>query len=365
MAEGGEKTEEPTPHRLREAREKGQISKSKEITTALLLVSSYMIFRYTGAFVWQQLVTMANGIFVLIPASFDFSLDFVVTLMVIAARGFFFAVLPLFAMGFMVAIIAEALQTGFVSSMDPLTPKVERINPLEGFKRMFSMTGMVELLKSIIKIAIVFWITFRALMEELPKVLTLTDLQPWDAIVIGGDICYKIAMRVGAFYVFIAVLDYFYRRWEYMKNLKMSHQEVKEEYKRLEGDPLVKQRIRDMQRAVAQQRMMGAVPSADVVVTNPTHLAVALQYDAAHMKAPTLLAKGENLVAEKIKQIADDNRVPIIENETLARSIYKSTNIGQEVPFEFYQAVAEVLAFVYKTKQKRAGRLKTSAVPPA
>ena len=360
MAEGGDKSEEPTPHRLREAREKGQVAKSREITTAFLLLFTYFLFRYLGEFMWKNLVEMAQSIFQLIPQAREFDLSFAGYLLLLGMRGMAFVVLPIFGIVFIAAFLAEAMQTGFVFAADPLSPKLERINPLEGFKRMFSLQGFVELIKSLLKIVIVFYIAWYAAKDDLPYIITLIETHPWQAVVLGGGIAYKIAIRVGLFYIAIAILDYLYRRWEYMRNLKMTKQEVKEEYKRLEGDPMVKQRMRDLQRQVAQQRMMSAVPQADVVVTNPTHLAVALKYDQSKMKAPVVLAKGERKIAEEIRRIAEMHEISVVQNELLARSIYRSTRVNQEIPSEFYQAAAEVLAYVYKIKRDRVARKKAS-----
>jgi flagellar biosynthetic protein FlhB len=359
----GDKTEEPTPHRLKEARDKGQVAKSKEVTTAFLLISSYLVLRYIGEFVWLQLSEMMKAIFEQIPNAYEFNMGFAGHVLLIGLRGLAFAVAPIFGVTFVVAVLAESLQTGFVAAVDPLTPKLERINPLEGFKRMFSLQGFVELIKSILKIMIVFWIAWSAAKDELPHVISLMDANPWEAVKVGGSIAYNIAIRVGIFYLFVAILDYLYKRWEYMRNLKMTKQEIKEEYKRLEGDPLIKQRMRDLQRAAAQQRMMASVPGADVVVTNPTHLAVALSYDATQMKSPKLLAKGQNLIAQDIKKIAEEHFIPIIENETLARAIFRTTKVGTEIASELYQAVAEVLAFVYKIKKDRNAKKKQMLGP--
>lgn len=363
MAEqGGDKTEEPTPHRLREAREKGQVAKSKEITTAVLLLMTYVVMRYTGEFSWHELSSMAQGIFAQIPASAnEFSFSFTAYLLFIGLKAMAIALLPVLSIAFLAAIITEALQTGFVASGDPLSPKLERLNPLEGFKRIFSLQGFVELIKSLLKIIIVFYIAWLAVKDDLGAVIVLINGHPWDALVLGGSIAYNIAIRVGIFYIAIAILDYLYRRWEYMRGLKMTKQEIKEEYKRLEGDPQVKQRMRDLQRQVAYQRMMQSVPKADVVVTNPTHIAVALKYMQGKHKAPQLLAKGERKNAEEIKRIAEENEVPIVENEPLARSIYRTTKVGQEIPRELYQAVAEVLARVYKIKRDREAARKKFA----
>ncbi|MFA4844916.1 MAG: flagellar biosynthesis protein FlhB, partial [Candidatus Margulisiibacteriota bacterium] len=359
MGEGsGDKSEEPTPHRLREAREKGQVAKSKEVTTAVLLLLSYYLFRYLGEYMWRNLAEMAQAIFQLVPEAREFSLGLAGYLLLIGLRAMALVLLPIFVVGFIAALVAEALQTGFVVSLDPLSPKLERVNPLEGFKRMFSLQGLVELIKSLLKIIIVFYIAWYAVKDDLSYIIVLMEAHPWQALVLGGDIAYRIAMRVGLFYIAIAILDYLYKRWEYMKNLKMSRQEVKEEYKRLEGDPMVKQRMRDLQRQTAMSRMMSGVPQADVVVTNPTHLAVALKYDQAKMKAPLVLAKGERKVAEEIRRIAEAHEITIVQNEQLARAIYRSTPLYKEVPAEFYQATAEILAYVYKIKRDREIRRK-------
>ncbi|MFC1571481.1 flagellar biosynthesis protein FlhB [Candidatus Margulisiibacteriota bacterium] len=361
MGEGGDKTEEPTPHRLREAREKGQIAKSREITVAFVLLLSYFLFRYLGEFMWGNLTEMARVIYQLIPeATRNFNLFFAGYALLLGLRALALTVLPIFAIAWISTFLAEAMQTGFIFSADPLSPKIERLNPLEGLKKMFGLQGLVELVKSLIKIFIVFYISWYAVRDDLPYIVILIEARPWDTIVLGGSIAYKIATRIGLFYIIVAILDYLYRRWDYMRNLKMTRQEVKEEYKRLEGDPLVKQRMRDLQRQVAQQRMMSSVPQADVVVTNPTHIAVALKYNTGKMKAPLLLAKGVRKIAEEIRRIAEAHEISIAENEPLARSIYRTTKVNQEIPSQLYQAVAEVLAYVYKIKRERAARKKAS-----
>lgn len=356
--QAGDKSEEPTPHRLKEAREKGQVVKSKEITTAFLLMLSYVVLRFIGGFAWEELSGMVRAIYGLIPNIQDFGYGFVASALMIAMRTFALILTPLLGAVFVAAILIESLQTQGASSIDPLSPKLERINPLEGFKRMFGIQGLFELVKSLLKIIIVFWIAWSTASKELPFVVGLINAHPWEALAVGGSIAFNMAIRVSLFYIFIALLDYMYRRWEFMKNMRMTKQEIKEEYKRLEGDPHVKQRMRDLQRAMSNNRMMSSVPQADVVVTNPTHLAVAISYQAPKMKAPKLLAKGRFELAEQIKAIAEKNEVPIVENEELARAIYRSAKIGGEIPGELYQAVAEVLAFVYKLKKDRTKRHK-------
>jgi flagellar biosynthesis protein FlhB len=358
--QGGDKTEDPTPHRMREAREKGQIAKSREITVAFVLLLSYFFFKYLGVNMWINLSSTATVILQYIPEARNFNVAFAGYILLLGMRAIALVVLPIFGIAFFSTFIAEAMQTGFVFTMDPLSPKIEKLNPLQGFKKMFGLQGIVELIKSLLKIGIVFYISYTVGKEELPNIVLLIEAQPWDALALGASIAYKIAIRVGIFYIVVAVLDYMYKRWEFMKNLKMTKQEVKEEYKRLEGDPMVKQRMRDLQRQVSQQRMMSSVPQADVVVTNPTHIAVALKYKAKEMKAPLLLAKGERLIAEKIREIAEKYEISIVENEPLARSIYRTTKVNREVPADLYQAIAEVLAYIYKIKREREERKKAS-----
>ncbi len=354
--QAGDKTEEPTPHRLKEAREKGQVVKSKEVTTAFLLMLSYVVLRFVGGTIWTELSGMVRAIYDLIPNISDFGYGFVAAALMIALRAFALILAPLFGAVFIAAVLIEGLQTQGAASVDPLSPKLERINPIEGFKRMFGLQGLFELVKSLLKIAVVFWIAWSTASKDLPFVIGLINAHPWEAMAVGGSIAFNVAIRVSLFYIFVAILDYMYRRWEFMKNMRMTKQEIKEEYKRLEGDPHVKQRMRDLQRAMANNRMMSSVPQADVVVTNPIHLAVAISYQAQKMKAPKLLAKGRFELAEQIKMIAENNQVPIVENEELARAIYRSVKVGEEIPNELYQAVAEILAFVYKLKKDRVKR---------
>jgi flagellar biosynthetic protein FlhB len=228
------------------------------VTTAILLISSYVLFKYTGDFIWSTLTLTARDILAQIANINNFSLSFVGYILLIALRGLALSLAPIFGLTFLLALAVEALQTGFLFSLDPLSPKIERLSPGEGFKRMFSLQGFVELIKSILKIVIVFWIMWGAVKDDIPYIVILIESQPWDAVVLGGNIAYKVAMRVGIFYIAIAILDYLYKRWEYMRGLKMTKQEIKEEYKRLEGDPQIKQRMRDLQRQVAYQRMMAA-----------------------------------------------------------------------------------------------------------
>lgn len=353
--QAGDKTEEPTPHKLREARKKGQIVKSKEVTTAFLLLSSYYVLKANAPMMWEEINKYLYFNYSFISKPLTASIFGV--LLTQAVFTFFKVLTPLFLTILGVAVLAEILQTQFNFSTDPLMPKLSKINPLEGFKRMFSMKGIIELIKSLAKIGIVLWITYKAIFADIHKILTVSSLPLMAFMRLTGEIVMRIVTRVGIFYLMIAMLDYFYQRYEFMKGMRMSKQEIKEEYKKLEGDPQIKQRMRQMAREAAMSRGMGKVPSADVVVTNPTHIAVAIKYDASIMKAPQVVAKGQLKLAEKIKAIAEENNIPIVEKVELARALFASAEIGGEVPFDLYRTVAEVLAFVYEIKkQKRQPR---------
>lgn len=347
----GDKSEAPTPHKLREARKKGQVVKSKEITTAFLVLVSYNVLK-----------SNASKMFRTIFDFFQYDMSFVSQTLEASVFGallkkaqstFFSTLAPIFLSIVATAIILEALQTQFNYSLEPLKPKLSKINPISGFKKMFSLKGFVELIKSLLKMGIVIYIMQKAIQEDMERILTVCMLPVGNILTLVGEIIMKVVTRVGIFYLAIAFFDYFYQRYNFMKDMKMSKQEVKEEYKKLEGDPQVKQRQRSAMREAAMSRGMGGVPSADVVVTNPVHIAVAIKYNASVMLAPQVVAKGQRKNAQVIKRLAEENNVPIVEKVELARAIFKTTEIGDDVPYDLFRAVAEVLAFVYDVKKKR------------
>lgn len=253
-----------------------------------------------------------------------------------------------------IAVLINFIQAGAVFSMDPLRPKWDRINPLQGFKRLFSPRSIVELAKSLIKLGIVGYILWGSLQNEILPWTEKSGHMPALAIA-GGfwNILNGIIIRIISFLLVLAILDYIYQRWEYAKSLRMSKKEIRDEFKQMEGDPLIKNKIRQRQRQMAMRRMMQDVPKADVIITNPTHYAIALQYDASTMSAPKVLAKGEGFIAAKIREVAEENNVPIVENPPLARALFKAAEIGDSIPADLYQAVAEVLAFVYRLRRSR------------
>ena len=350
-SDSGEKTEEPTPHKLREARKKGQIAKSKDMTTAIMVVVSFFMLKASATHIWEQLVSVNYKVFNLIPIPLTASLAGYILKDVL--KTFLLIMAPMLAANFITAIVVESLQTGFLLSLEPLMPKLEKINPLEGFKKYASLKQYIELFKSLVKMGIVIFLIYGIVKDNLFMVILSTQLSLWQIMAFTGDIVMKVITRVGLFYFVIAILDFFYQRYEYNKSMKMSLKEIKDEYKRLEGDPMIKQRQKDAARQMSQGRQMGAVPQADVVVTNPVHVAIAIAYKPATMKAPKVLAKGKRLVAAEIRRIAQENGIPLIENPPLARTLFVETEVDSEIPESYYKAVAEILAFVYNLKKKR------------
>ena len=261
---------------------------------------------------------------------------------------------PLLGAVVLAGFAANALQVGLVLSGEPLSPKGSRLDPIAGIGRMFSMRSAVELVKGLAKTALIAYMVFAFLRAEYPVVVRLMGTDPGQIAAGIGGLMSRMLFRAGMAMLVIAAIDYGFQRYQHEKNLRMTKQEVKEDLKRSEGDPLVKSRIRQQQRQMARNRMMQQVPEADVVVTNPTHYAVALKYDADTMAAPVVLAKGQRLVAERIKEIARESRVPMVENVELARALYRSTEVGDEVPAALYLAVAEILAYVYRLSGRTA-----------
>lgn len=348
---GGDKSEQPTPHKLREARKKGQVVKSKEITTAFLFLASYYVLLSVAKKIWKNIADLYQTAWTFIGAKLEIA--HYGLLLLEALKTLLYSLLPIFAVNFGIAIVIESLQSGFNLSFEPLKPKLSKINPIEGFKRLFSLKGIVELVKSIAKMGIIFFIMQKTILPEIPKILNSINLPLLLALAMIGKLAFTIAIRVGLFYILIALLDYFYQRHTFMKQMRMTKQEVKDEYKKLEGDPMVKQRQRDMARQMSSGRGGAGAAGADAVVTNPTHIAVAIKYDSEVMHAPEVVAKGKFLIAEQIKAIAKENKILVIDRPELAWAIYNSTEVGQKIPIDLYTNVAEILALVYDLRKKK------------
>src|SRR3989337_3709761 len=267
-------------------------------------------------------------------------------------RKVFFTMLPFLVLVALAGIVSNILQTGFVFSPKALGVKFERINPAEGIKKILSLRSIMELFKSVIKITIVGYTSYRLIKSEFHNFPLLIDGDVHYIFSYMGHMTIKLVIWTGIVIAVLAAIDLGYQKWQFNKNLRMTREEVKEEYKQQEGDPLIRSRIKSMQKEMARKRMMAAVPKADVVITNPTHLAVALSYKPGRMNAPKVVAKGAGLIAEKIKEIARSSNVTVVENKPLARTLYKIVKIGDEIPANLYKAVAEILAYVYKLKRK-------------
>jgi flagellar biosynthesis protein FlhB len=348
-----ERTEAPTPHRIAEARRKGQVAHSGEVNTALLLaIGFWMLGPMTrrlaselGTLTRECLTSLATceepSVAGLLRGGLDWGLHF----------GLLLA--PFVGVLVVTGIGASVLQTGFLLSIDGLKPSLSKLNPLAALRRMFSKQGAIELVKASAKIAVVGLVAYSGIRKAYPELLTLPHQglaycwSTWQRIALD------LGLRIGMTFMGLAFVDYLWQRSQWWEGLRMTREELREELRQSEGDPKLKGRLRQRQRYLAQSRMMAAVPKADVVVTNPTHYAVALKYDAKTMSAPTVTAKGQRLIAQRIKELAREHRVPIVENRPLAQALFKSVEIGRQIPGNLYDAVAGVLAYVYSLKSVR------------
>jgi flagellar biosynthetic protein FlhB len=346
-----DKTEPATAKKREDARKKGQVAKSREITSAAILLAGLLFLFFGAKGMTQDLAGMIKGAFHSIPSlnTSDFN---VVVLVHKATEIYLLLVLPMMLVLFCVAVLGNYFQIGFVWSVESLAPKASKINPMQGAKRMFSKRSLVELGKSIAKILILGWAAYSTLKGELGNIIQLSYQGKGEIISYLGGISFDLVKKSCYIIVILAILDYFFQKWQYEEKLKMTKQEVKEEFRQMEGDPLVRSRIRSIQREVARRRMMEDVKTADVVITNPFHLSIAVRYDSITMKAPKIVAKGADQVALRIREKAEEFDIPLVENKLLARNLYKTVDIGQEIPAEFYKAVAEILAYVYGLKSK-------------
>ncbi|NLT95039.1 MAG: flagellar biosynthesis protein FlhB [Clostridia bacterium] len=347
----GEKTEKATPRRRQEARKKGQVLKSTEINSVLILLTSFLMLKF---FLVSMISQIENYIFNLWSrfSDIDITPETITPLFIDLILLFLKLTVPLLGMVIIIGVIANVMQVGFLFTTETLQFKLSRINPLEGFKRIFSKRALVELFKAAAKIGLIAYITFAGIKDQINVFPYLMDMEIHSILNFLGQILFSILWKITLFLAILAILDYLYQKFEYETNLKMSKQEVKDEYKNIEGDPLIKGKIREKQRQIAMRRMMQEVPHADVIITNPTHFAVAIKYDAQTMDAPKVIAKGRDLVALKIKDIAKKHGVVIVEDKPLAQVLYYNVEINEQIPEHLFQAVAEILAFVYRLKQK-------------
>jgi len=353
--EGGEKTEPATQKKLDDARKEGKVAKSKDLTQGIellvlfLLIKvfvSYMGNRFMGLFD-STLGRMAEFMSV---NQKQVSMVAFSTVLGNAILEIFLISWPFLVFGFVITFIVTVYQVGWKVSLKPMEPKLSKFNPINGFKRIFSKDSLFELVKAIAKIGVIAYVAYTNIVDEADNLFVLYEIHLNQAIALVGNIILEFGIEISIVFIVIGVIDYFYQKWKFSEDMKMTKQEVKDEFKNTEGDPQIKGRIRQKMREASQRRMMQDVPKADVVITNPTHFAVAIKYDAEVSKAPIVVAKGEDYLAQKIKEVARENNVEIVENKPLARMLYHNVDIGAEIPPELYQAVAEVLAMVYHMK---------------
>lgn len=347
---GQERTEKATGKKRQEARRKGQVAQSREISSAMILMTALGVFYFAGSWIFWNLSGIISGVYQNIDSlrftsindastfSIEFFYQFVLVLLPV--------LLPVAIMGF----IANVMQVGFLISTEAVALKLNKLNPITGMKRFVSLKSMVELGKSIIKVLFIGSIAYLLVKSEIQEFPLLIHQEVGQILVFIARVALKVCFFVCLALIVLAAIDYIYQRWQYEQDLKMTKQEVKDEQKQTYGDPKVKARIRGVQMEIARRRMMEAVPEADVVITNPTRLAIALKFDAHEMIAPRVLAKGSGHIAKRIREIAREHRIPIVEEKPLAQALYQMVEIGDYIPAELYRAVAEVLAYVYRLK---------------
>ncbi len=350
--QGQEKTEQATDKRREEAREKGQVAKSREIASVAVLFVCLIYFHFNAAGLLQKIMAIMSSSF-RSAGQTVINMDNAPSLLIGYIFKVFFMLLPLLGLICLVALAANVLQVGMLFSASAIQPEFSKLNPLKGLKNLLSLKSGVELIKNIIKISVVGFVSYQVIGDEFKNCLTLAEQSVWGIMIYLGKISFKILITTCWVLVLLAVLDYLYQRWEYEKGLRMSRQEIKDEFKNTEGNPIIKARIRRLQREMARKRMMAAVPTADVIITNPTHLAVALKYEQTKKSAPAVVAKGAGLIAEKIREVARENNVPVIEDKPLAQVLYKLVKVDDLIPENLYRSVAEVLAYVYRLRDNK------------
>jgi flagellar biosynthetic protein FlhB len=351
MAEKSDKTEKATSQRRRKARKEGNVARSKEVSNAAILLSSFAFFFLAGFSTFEPIPETMTRIFQNLH-SLPLDEQSIHTFLYQMMMRMVSILAPILLVVMAAGIVSNLLQFGFLLNFKNFQPKISRFNPVNGLKRLFSLASVGELVSSVLKIIIIGGIGAAVIRGEMDRIPSLLQMAVIDQLAFISAAALKIMFYVCLALLLLAVLDYAFQRWRYEESLKMSKHEVKEEYKQREGDPQVKARIRRAQTEMTRQRMMTAVPEADVIVTNPTHLAIALQFKAGEMEAPIVVAKGAGYIAEKIKNIAHEAGVPVVEQKPLARALFRTVEIGGSIPADLYKAVAEILAYVYRLKGK-------------
>ncbi len=354
---GGEKTEPATEKKLSDARKEGQVAKSREIANGFGLLSLFLIIKFYSGVMGSSFLDVFRLFYNAIPDALIYEDGYMPGHnMLILFREMLLRVLiillPIFAIAFFVAFVSDLVQVKWQVTAKPLMPKFSKLNPISGFKKIFSVNSLVELIKSLLKILLIGYVAYSYLKNQFSLIYSLYDMPLMQAIGLVGNILVDMGIRISLVYMVIAFADFAYQKFKFSKDMRMTKQEIKDEYKQSEGNPEIKGQIKQKMREASQRRMMQDIPKADVVITNPTHFAVAVMYDPDVNSAPVVVAKGADFLAAKIKDVARESKVEIVENKPLARMLYANVEVGEAVPPELYQAVAEVLAFVYKITGK-------------
>jgi flagellar biosynthetic protein FlhB len=351
VADEEERTEEATQQRRDDFRKRGQVAQTRELGSVAMLLASALMFWLMGRFFLQQMSEMITGSLGSFLVTAARNGDYLPATIYVAKRAMFVSA-PLVGILCLVSIGSTVIQVGFLQNEEALQLKFEKINPIAGFQKLLSLQSLVEGIKSLIKLVLVTAVVVMMVKDQIIKVPLMVSFSINQMVAFTGDLTIRLMGGVGVFLGILAAADYFFQRWTLEKQMRMTKQEIKEEHKSREGDPMIKARIRRIQRERATKRMISEVPKADVIITNPTHIACAIRYDPKTMLAPVLIAKGADLVAEKIKSIAREHGIPVMENKPLARTLFKTLKIGHPIPRELFTAIAQVLSYVYKLKRK-------------
>lgn len=356
--DGGEKTEDATDKKLRDAREEGKVSKSRELGFAFDLLVMFLVLKVFIGYVGTSFLEIFQYVY---GNMADFLKDngriltsaAVSRILALMIGRMFLIVLPFFVFGFSITVLVTVMQVGWKVTTKPMQPKLSKFNPINGFKRILSKDSLFELVKSVAKIGLIAYVAYASIKGKANMIFILYELSLNEAVALIGDIIIDVGIKISIVYMFVGIVDFAYQKHKFKKEMKMTKQEIKDEYKNTEGDPQIKGRIRSKMQEASRRRMMQDVPKADVVITNPTHYAVALKYNEGVDVAPRVVAKGEQYLAQKIKEIAKENNVPLVENKPVARMLYHNIDLGELIPAELYQTVAEILASVYNAKHGR------------
>ena len=352
-----DKTEEPTSKKLEDARKEGQVAKSQEISNAVGLFALFLMIRFYAGTLGGNFLGLFNYVYNEIPDAIkmyegNIPIRSIERMLGLLLTRILLWALPFFIVGFIIAFITNLLQVGWKVTTKPMQPKLNKLSPAKGIKKIFSTKSIFELGKSLLKIIAIVAVVYAFLVSQQESIFLLYDIPLFTGIQMLGSLVVNMGLRVAFVYLIIAIIDLIYQRRKFHKDMMMTKQEVKDEFKEAEGDPQIKSKQRQRMQEASRRRMMAELPKADVVITNPTHYAAAIKYEQGVDDAPVLLAKGADLVAQRIKEIAAEHEIEIVENKPLARMLYTNVEIGQEVPPELYQAVAEVLAYVYHLQGK-------------